>query len=561
MPSTSGAPASPARASSLADPRSNGSAPPRYDAVIIGSGFGGSLAAHGLVNAGLRVLMLERGDWVERGEHNRDLTGHWNDRPAYSLDTPYQLRGDTRKALGAFHCVGGPSVFYGGVALRLREADFHGHQDITGDLRWSLDYRDLEPYYDTAERLLGVAGELDGDPTAPPRRGSLPITTHEVSPTSHSLAEAARRLGLRPFRLPLALNDREVEGRNRCVACDICDGFACAIEAKNDLATAILPPLIARGLTLHPNAVAVGLVARGGRVTQVECVDRVTGRRFSCEADKVIVAAGALATPHLLLASQLERLNPAGDQVGRNLLRHCNGVVMGASTLRALHPGEFRKQLGIHDFYFGDPRSREPGGKLGAIQQVRATRIALLMAPLPRAVKAALLPILEKMVGFIVIAEDQPHAENRITLDPRRKDVYGMPVAHIHHRHTARDISARRVLADRAAEILMEAGCAFTVRAPIGTFSHGLGTVRMGEDPARFPLDPGGRFRGLENLWVVDGSVFPTSGAVNPSLTISANALRVAQQIAAGDPPVSKPGNGGARPSTETAATPSWLEA
>ena len=138
----------------------------------------------------------------------------------------------------------------------------------------------------------------------------------------------------------------------------------------------------------------------------------------------------------------------------------------------------------------------------------------------------------DRVIGFIVIAEDQPDRHNRVYLDARYRDRYGRPVARLHHRHTRRDVAARAALYRRAEEILKEAGCAFTFRVPIGTFSHGLGTVRMGEDPARFPLSPDGRFRGTDNLWVTDGSVFPTSAAVNPSLSIAANALRIAKTIA-----------------------------
>jgi choline dehydrogenase-like flavoprotein len=192
---------------------------------------------------------------------------------------------------------------------------------------------------------------------------------------------------------------------------------------------------------------------------------------------------------------------------------------------------EFRKQFGVHDFYFGDPGSANVSGRLGAIQQIRATQIALLIVPLPRSVKRALGPVLERVVGFIVIAEDQPTHENRVYLDPHRLDRFGMPLARIHHRHTSRDNAARRQLGDRAAQILREAGAPFTVRVPVGTFSHGLGTVRMGEDPRRFPVTPEGRFRGVENLWITDGSVFPTSAAVNPSLSIAANALRIAAHV------------------------------
>ena len=511
---------------------------PRYDAVVIGSGFGGTMAAYALVRSGLRVLMLERGDWIERGSQNGELFSlRWEERPGYSTDTPYAVRGESRSEMGAFHCVGGPSVFYGGVSLRFREDDFRGHPDVTGDVRWPLEYGDVEPFYDQAERLLGVSGDVGDDPTSPPRRFSLPPNPMELSATSRALVDAARRLGYSPFRLPMALNVNGADGRARCTACDVCDGFACAIGAKNDLATAVLPSLLHRGLVLRPNTVAVSLVTRGDRILAVDCVDPVSGEALRFQADHFVLAAGALATPHLLLASGLERLNPAGDHVGRHLMRHCNGVVAGASTPPLGEVDEFRKQIGLHDFYFGDPSFGEPSGKLGAIQQVRATRIALSMAPLPAAVKERIQPLLERVVGFIVIAEDQPRHENRVHLDRRRTDRYGRPAAAVYHRYTPRDLAARRILARRAAEVLREAGCAFTFRVAVPTFSHGVGTVRMGEDPERFPVAPDGRFRGVRNLWVTDGSVFPTSGAVNPSLSISANALRVAAALAMADSP------------------------
>jgi len=355
----------------------------------------------------------------------------------------------------------------------------------------------------------------------------------QLSATSKGLADAARRLGLSPFRLPLALNLNGHTGRTRCTACGVCDGYACSLGAKNDLATAVLPQLIAKGLVLRPNTVALSLESEGDRVVAALCVDRVTGERLRFEADQFVVAAGALATPHLLLSSGLERRNPAGDEVGRHLMRHCNGIVVGASPPPLGEADEFRKQIGLHDFYFGDPASREIGSKLGAIQQVRATQIAVSMAKLPRSVKRAIYPFVERLVGFIVIAEDQPRRENRVRIDPGQRDQFGRPAARIEHRYTPRDHLARRVLGDRADEILREAGSAFTVRVSVPTFSHGVGTVRMGEDPSRFPVTPDGRFRGVANLRVTDGSVFPTSGAVNPSLSISAIALRIASDMVA----------------------------
>lgn len=502
-----------------------------WDAIVVGSGFGGAMAAKPLVEAGMRVLMLERGDWVERGPHDQSFAVRWEGRPAYCLETPYRVEGEATERMGAFHCVGGPSVYYGGVALRMRERDFGGHAETTGGLGWPLGYDDLRAHYDEAERLLGVSGDDGGDASAPPRDRPLPPPGLALSPTSRALADAAGRLGLSAFRLPLALNHDGSGGRSPCTACDACDGFACASGSKNDLAVAVLPELLASGMQLRPNTVVRRLERAGRRVVAVDAVDARSRHLLRFEADRFVVAAGALATPHLLLSSGLDRVSSAGDAIGRFLMRHCNGIVLGAGPPSTGDVGDFRKQLGIHDFYQGEPGAGGGHRKLGAIQQIRATRIALAMAPLPASVKRALHPALSRLLGFIVMAEDEPRAENRVYLDRVARDRYDRPVARIHHEHTARDRSARRALTDRAAAVLREAGSAFTFTIPVRTFSHALGTVRMHADARRGPLTPEGRFRGLENLWVTDASAFPTAAAVNPSLTVSANALRVAAAI------------------------------
>ncbi|MEE9117907.1 MAG: dehydrogenase, partial [Calditrichia bacterium] len=210
-----------------------------YDAIIIGSGFGGSMVAQVLINAGKKVLMLERGDWVKRGEHNWaddasiDLTSY------YSKEIPYRvLAGGNRKIMGAYTCVGGPSVFYGGVSLRLREADFELAPEIANnsDASWPYKYTDLEAFYCQAEQILGIAGE-PGDPTEPNRSKPFPEKLGKLSETSKMIGRAALDLEYHPFRLPLAINYGDRNGQARCIACPTCDTFACAIQAKNDLAT------------------------------------------------------------------------------------------------------------------------------------------------------------------------------------------------------------------------------------------------------------------------------------------------------------------------------------
>lgn len=505
-----------------------------WDAIVIGSGFGGALAAHELVSAGWRVLMIERGDWVTRSPRNWEAMGVGPLTPHYSTETPYRvLAGGDGETTGAFHCVGGPSVFYGGTSLRFRAEDFEPDPAITGpsQAEWPFRYADLEPFYAQAERVIGVAGETGLDPTEPWRSVPYPQGPGALAPPSRLVFEAARSLGLHPFRLPLAFNHARGEGRAPCRACNTCDGFACAIGAKNDLATSVLPPLLRRGLTLEPGTVAVKLRAEGRRVLEVECVERATGRRTRHTGRVFVLAAGALASPHLILVSGLEKLNPAAASVGRYLMRHWNAVVVGLFPRRPDPGRQFHKQIGIHDFYFGHPSVSGPPGKLGGIQQLATPPAELVKAHLPRGLGAAA-KLLSHVTGLLVIAEDQPRHENRVEIDPHVLDRFGLPRLLITHRYSPRDGRAGSALVGAARRILRRAGAWFTYVQPIRTFSHAVGTVRMGRDPDTSPLDADGRFRGVENLYVVDASAFPTSAAVNPSLTIAAGALRIGARLA-----------------------------
>ena len=483
----------------------------RYDAIVIGSGFGGAMAAHALIDAGLSVLMLERGDWVARGPENWASEGVGPLTPHYST------------ASRTFHCVGGPSVFYGGVAFRFRAGDFDHTPEIAGDSGacWPWSYRDLEPYYTEAEQLLGVAGAAGADPTESERSGPYPQRPATLAPISKRIECAARELGCRPFPLPLAINYSRDSSRQACVRCGTCDGFACAIGAKNDLATVVLRPLIRRGLELRTNSLVTRLTTTRGRVAGVVAIDRDTGRTTTYRARAVLLAAGALASPRLLLASGLCPLNSAGHLVGRYLMRHYNEIVFGIFPKPPNPSGEFHKQLAIHDYYFGHPSIPTPLGKLGGIQQLATPPVALVRAQLPGPLGPVLAPWVNHLTGLLTIAEDQPRHENRVAMDG------------VTHRYSDRDVAASRALTSRARAILRRAGAWGFYRHRIETFSHAVGTVRTGVDPASSPLDEDCRFRGLDNLWVVDGSVMPTSAGVNPSLTIAAIALRAAHRMAA----------------------------
>lgn len=519
-----------------------------YDVVVVGSGFGGTLAARPLVDAGLDVLLVERGPWVPRAPRNWEPDGTLAVTPYHSSDGR-RVDGDAPGGtVATTACVGGPSVFYGGVSFRFREEDFHPAPEISGDsgARWPLRYRDLRPHYRRAERILGVTGRAGDDPTEPPREAPYPAEPGELSGVSRGLAETARGMGLRPFRLPLAINRGQDDGRRRCVDCNTCDTFACAVGAKNDLAVAVLPELIRRGLELRPNTEVTGLEAPGGRVRGVELRDRRTADGSTVSARAVVLAAGALGTPRLLMSSGLRGPNPAGAAVGRYLTRHCSAIAFGFFPEVPDDHDVFHKQIGINDFYFGDPggsartnggggRPRTNGGpqprKLGNLQQVQTPANGVIRSALPDALADALQPAARRLVGLLALAEDAPRAENRVELDSAREDPDGLPEIAVHHQYAGRDLAARDALLSRARTILRRAGAAFCYTHEIDTFSHALGTVRMGEDPESAPLTPDGRYRGVENLWVTDGSALPTSGGVNPSLTIAANALRIGDGI------------------------------
>ncbi len=515
-----------------------------YDAIVIGSGFGGAMAARVLVESGWSVLMLERGDWVERSGQSWSTDAVGQLTPHYSAESPYHLRDDAGDAdVGAFHCVGGPSVFYGGVALRFRAEDFEHDPEIAGTSAacWPFTYAAIEPYYSKAEQVLGVAGESGIDPTEPWRSVPYAHAPTELAHISRRIEGAAQELGCSPFPLPLAINHSPSPGRNSCIRCGTCDGFACAIEAKNDIATVVVQPLLQRGLQLRPNTVVTRLSAAGGRVTEVHAVDRLSGRTLRYKGGTILLAAGALASPQLILASGLQRLNPAGHVVGRYLMRHYNEIVFGIFPEPPNPEGGFHKQVGIHDFYFGHPMLSKPRGKLGGIQQLSTPPVGLVKAELPSLVSRVCAPWIDHLSGLLVIAEDQPQYENRILLEAGAPDRFGLPQLHVTHRYSTRDISAGRALAGRARAILRRAGAWAFYRHRVGTLSHALGTMRMGQDPRTSAVDHECRFRGLENLYVVDGSVMPTSAGVNPSLTIAANALRAAHGLVGLTSPISEP--------------------
>ena len=496
------------------------------DAVVIGSGLGGALAAHRLVEAGARVVVLERGRWPHRDE------GDWNPQAIlndlrYRGKTPLSVRQRDDRRFRPFpmnETVGGMSVFYGGASLRLRPADF---------ARWPFDYQDLEPFYSEAERLLGVHGAAGADPLEPPRSAAYPFPPIPYSAPAERIRKAGEALGFRPFPIPLALNFSGQDGP-RCVRCNTCDGFPCAIEAKND-ATGLLRRAERKGLTVRAGIAVRALQIRGDRVARAHGVDQESGEAVSFEAPLFVLAAGALGSPAILLRSGLagkDEKDEGAPPIGQFLMRHCNAVVAGLFPFETNPEQVFHKQVCFTDSY--EERRARDGLAVGIIQDIYTPDAGVVRRAAGKFAGAFLAkPLVHRLQNLLCVAEDAAEPGNRVSLSGEM-DALGMERIRVEHRYRRADEDRLALLVRRARTILRTAGALATHVWPISSFSHAVGTLRMGERGDEAPLEPTGRVRGLDNLFVTDGSAFPASGGVNPSLTIAAGALRITEGIVNG---------------------------
>lgn len=267
------------------------------------------------------------------------------------------------------------------------------------------------------------------------------------------------------------------------------------------------------------------------KATGVLTVNQSTGEKNHLTADRIIVAAGALSSPHLLLSSGIDKVT-GNKNIGRHLMRHSNGVVAGIFPTRSNPEKTLQKQIGIPDFYHGDSESEEnPAGTWGMIQDVSSIGKGVIKANSPFGLKNIAAFVSDFLINLLVIAEDMPRFENRVYADETEKDQFGMPLMKIHHRYTKRDIEVRDSLYKKAKKILRKAGALMFYTMPIETFSHALGTCRMGSDAETSVVDENCKVHGMDNLYVIDGSSMPAGGSVNPSLTIAALALKATDEM------------------------------
>lgn len=504
-----------------------------YDVIIIGTGAGGGTLAQRLAPSGKRILILERGGFIPRERENWDAKAVFTEGRYTAKDRWLDRSGEAFSPY-THYCVGGNTKVYGAALLRMRESDFGEVRHYGGiSPAWPISYDDLEPHYTEAERLYSVHGARGEDPFDPPTSAPYPHGPLDHEPRIAGLLEDFRAAGLRPFPLPIGLRlpDGSVRSAAPAVLANF-DGYPDPTEVKADAHVVGVAAALAHS---NVDLVTGAFVERldtdaSGRVVEA-VLARIDGDLHRFAAGIVVVACGAINSAALLLRSA-SGTHPAGlanssEQVGRNLMLHNNGLFIAYSE--SPNPSIFQKTFGVTDFY----RAGEHGDfPLGTIQLMgRMDLDSLRSLAKDRLPGTSVERIAAHSIDFFLTAEDLPRFENRVTLTPEG----GIRVSYTENNLEAYD-GLRKRLENLLDDIDRQRGRrtpGVYLHAKLGVsgVSHQCGTLRFGRDPKTSVLDTACRAHDVDNLYVADSSFFCSSGAVNPSLTIMANALRVGDAI------------------------------
>ena len=514
-----------------------------YDVIVIGSGPGGGTLASRLAPTGKRILILERGDYLKREPENWNTDAVFNKARYQADETWFDSAGKPFKP-GIHYYVGGNSKVYGSALVRLRREDFGALHHSTGiSPAWPIGYDALDPYYLEAERLYHVHGRRGEDPTEPNAGAPFPYPPVEHEPHIRRLSDAWARQGLTPFHLPLGILLDQKPGTGEptpgsaCIRCGAFDGFPCLTNGKADAQIVCVDPTLKQhsNVTLLTGAYVTRLETdpAGKTVTGVHVTRDGQDERYS--ADLVVVACGALNSALLFLRSANDAhpdgLANGSGQVGRNYMRHIQSVMLCVSKQR--NDTVFQKTLALTDFYFG---TRDWPYPMGFVQmcgkvhgeQVRGQAIPAWLNFLPNVPFDMLA---HHAIDLWLSSEDLPNPDNRVTLDRAGKVTLALADTNM--------IAHEKLIA--ATEAMMDAtndGGSLSGRSiylkkliEVDGVSHQAGTLRFGLDPKQSVLDVDCRTHEIDNLYVADSSFFPSVGAVNPTLTIIANSLRVADHL------------------------------
>lgn len=511
-----------------------------YDVIIIGTGAGGGTLARRLAPSGKRILLLERGGFVNREKENWDskavnVEAKYNTKELWYDKDGKELHPHTN------YYVGGNTKFFGAALFRFREEDFGEVRHFDGiSPAWPLSYGDLEPYYTQAERLYHVHGNRGEDPTEPGSSAPYPFPAVSHEPRIQELHDDLVLQGCKPFHVPLGVMLREGDRKSTCIRCGTCDGYPCLVEAKSDAhICGVEPALQHSNVTLLTNALVERLEtsASGREISGV--VVRLDGELRRYTADIVVVACGAINSAALLLRSANDKhpngLANSSDMVGRHYMGHVNSVLLAIS--KCPNPTVFQKTLGLNDYYFASKEWEFPMGHISFVGKLDGTALS---AGAPAIAPGFTLQAMAKhSLDFWLTSEDLPDPENRITLDKNGNIVLKYTPNNLKSHEMLQTTLKKLLKEQRACKIhghechqgLFARNLYLGQRIPLAGVAHQNGTVRFGTDPATSVLDINCKAHEVDNLYVVDGSFFVSSAAVNPALTIMANALRVGDHL------------------------------
>jgi len=518
----------------------------KVDVLIVGAGASGAAFAWSLADTRMRIVCLEQGGWISQGEYPSNGLD-WESREDFHIDpnvrarvTDYPINvSESAIRVANFNGVGGGTILYAGHFPRLHPADFKTRTlDGVGD-DWPIDYATLEPYYNENDRITGVAG-LTGDTAYPPKQPQMPPVP--LGKSGARMAQAFNSLGWHWWPSDCAINTQAYEGRDKCInlgAC--CSGCTQGAKASTDIT---YWPLAQRaGVELRTRCrVREITVGKDGMATGVIYFD-ANGVEHWQEAEVVVLACNGVGTPRLLLnstsASFPDGLANSSGLVGMNLMFHPYARVDGIFDEPLDGARGPHKSISSHQFCDSDPKRGFARGFSFEMHRgtgpVGTVVHAMLAGELPwgEAHHRAARERIDRVTGVVAVCEDLPELHNRVTVDPLLKDSNGVPAPKITYRLSENSLRMLEFAVKRGEEVMRAAGARkIEVESPMPYAGwHLMGTARMGLDPSKSVTNEWGRCHDVRNLFIIDGSIFVTSAAVNPTSTIQALALYIADSI------------------------------